>query len=52
MASETPVLRIFRNKNTGVVWEVSEGSEAFKRCKRLPEFEEVKPEQKKPEKSG
>lgn len=34
---------LFRNKKTGVVWEVPEGSEAHKRCKRLRlEFEEVK----------
>lgn len=42
----------FRNLRTGGEWDVPEGSEAFKRCKRLKdEFEEVK-ESKKPEKSG
>jgi hypothetical protein len=42
----------FRNKQTGVTWEMNEGSEAAKRCSRLKqEYEEVKPEAK-PEKSG
>lgn len=40
----------FRNKKTGAVWEIAEGTEEYKRCKRLPlEFEELKA---KPEKSG
>ena len=35
----------FRNKQTGVTWEMDEGSEAAKRCRRLKlEYEEVKPE--------
>jgi hypothetical protein len=46
----------FRNQRTKVVWDVPEGSEAYKRCKRLSaEFEEISPEPekpKKPEKSG
>jgi len=40
----------FKNKKTGVVWDIPEGTEAYKRCKRLSqEFEEVKPEPAKPE---
>lgn len=41
----------FRNKRTGVTWEMNEGTEAAKRCRRQNlDYEEVKPE--KPEKSG
>ena len=35
----------FRNKQTGITWEMDDGSEAAKRCRRLKlEFDEVKPE--------
>lgn len=43
------MVRLFKNLKTGVVWEVPEGSEAFKRCSRLTqEYEEVKPSRKVP----
>jgi len=35
----------FRNKSTGITWEMDEGSEAANRCRRLKlDYEEVKPE--------
>jgi hypothetical protein len=44
----------FKNKKTGVIWEIEEGTEAFKRCKRSPnDYEEIKQVEKpKTEKSG
>ena len=54
--STSKKITLFKNKSTGLVWEIEEGSEAFKRCKRLTnEYEEVKdkkPEDKKPEKGA
>ncbi|MFA5380232.1 MAG: hypothetical protein WC455_31005 [Dehalococcoidia bacterium] len=35
----------FRAKATGITWDMEEGSEAAKRCRRLKfDYEEVKPE--------
>jgi hypothetical protein len=35
----------FRTKATGITWDMEEGSEAAKRCRRLKfDYEEVKPE--------
>ena len=46
------MIRSFKNKSTGLVWEIEEGTEAFKRCKRNPnEYEEVK-DKKPPEKGA
>jgi len=40
----------FKNKKTGVIWDIPEGSVAFKRCKRLKlEYEEIKPNKERKE---
>ena len=51
MATEKPsAARLFKNKNTSVVWEVADPA-TLKRVLDDPQtYEEVKQEQKKPEK--
>ena len=53
-AAEKPAVRIFKNKKTGVTWEVADPA-TLKRVLGDPgSYEEVKPDEppKKPDKSG
>jgi hypothetical protein len=51
MATEKPAAaRLFQNKKTGVVWEVADPATLKRVLEDTATYEEIKGEQKKPEK--